>query len=335
MDLNFMIGPLIGQLSTNGTLLRSPFRFRFVSFWLMQTTSPPTNFAAPVFLPAPRLQTIVDSAVQKALAQFAPLHLQADQLAVTLVDLHDLNRPERASYRGTERIYPASVVKSFYLMAAHRWMEDGRLADTEELRRALRDMIVDSFNEPTGYVLDLLTGTTSGPELSPAEFAAWFEKRNTVNRYFISLGYENINLNRKTWCEGPYGREKQLANQPPPDHRNWLTTDATARLFTDIVTGRAVTSERSRQMLELHARQPFDPEGNGQSREYTGAVLPSGTKLWSKAGWMSEVRHDAAYVELPTGEKFILATFTVGHSKDKEIIPAVAKTIIEGLRAGQ
>ena len=27
-------------------------------------------------------------------------------------------------------------------------------------------MIVDSLNEPTGYVLDLLTGTTSGPELS-------------------------------------------------------------------------------------------------------------------------------------------------------------------------
>ena len=298
----------------------------------MQIAPSQASFVAPVFHPSPRLQTIVDRAVQQALAQFAPLHLQADQLAITLVDLRDPDHPKRASYRGAERIYPASVVKSFYLMAAQRWMEDGKLADTEELRRALRDMIVDSYNEPTGYVLDLLTGTTSGPELSPAEFAAWFEKRNAANRYFASLGYENINLNRKTWCEGPYGREKQLANQPPPDHRNWLTTDATARLFTEIVTGRAVTLERSRQMLALHARQPFDPEGNGQSREYTGAVLPPGSKLWSKAGWMSEVRHDAAYVELPTGEKFILVTFTVEHSKDKEIIPAVAKSVIEGLR---
>lgn len=289
--------------------------------------------AAPAFQQSLRLQAIVDRAVQQALTQFTPLQLHPDQLAVTLVDLRDPNLPERASYRGTERIYPASVVKSFYLMAAHRWMEDGKLADTEELRRALRDMIVDSYNEPTGYVLDLLTDTTSGPELSPAEFAAWFEKRNAVNRYFASLGYEKINLNRKTWCEGPYGREKQLANQPPPDHRNWLTTDATARLFWEMVTGRAVTPERSRRMLELHERQPFDPNSNGQSREYTGAVLPPGAKLWSKAGWMSEVRHDAAYVELPTGEKFILVTFTVGHSKDKEIVPAVAKTVIEGLRS--
>ena len=301
----------------------------------MQSVLPQTHRAAPAFQPSPRLQTIVARAVRQALAQFAPLHLQPEQLAITLVDLRDPSQPERASYRGTERIYPASVVKSFYLMAAHRWAEDGKLADTEELRRAMRDMIVDSFNEPAGYVLDLLTDTTSGPELSPAELNAWFDKRNAVNRYFSSLGYEKINLNRKTWGEGPYGREKQLANQPPPDHRNWLTTDATARLFTEIVTGRAVTPERSGQMLALHKRQPFDPDGNGQSREYTGAVLPPGSKLWSKAGWMSEVRHDAAYVELPTGEKFILVTFTVGHSKDKGIIPAVAKMVIESLRAGQ
>ncbi|MGC3961391.1 MAG: serine hydrolase [Verrucomicrobiota bacterium] len=297
----------------------------------MQSASPQTNFVAPAFRPSPRLQTIVDRTVQQALAQFAPLQLQAAQLAITLVDLRDPNHPEHASYRGTERIYPASVVKSFFLQAVHRWLEDGKLADTEELRRAMHDMIVHSYNEPTGYVLDLLTGTTSGPELSPAEFNAWFEKRNTVNRYFSTLGYEKINLNRKTWCEGPYGREKQLANQAPPDHRNWLTTDATARLFTEMVTGRAVTPERSRQMLELHTRRPFDSEADVQSREYTGAVLLPGSKLWSKAGWMSEVRHDAAYVELPTGEKFILVTFTVGHSKDKEIIPTVAKAVITGL----
>lgn len=300
----------------------------------MPTVPPPPNPAAPAFQPSARLQGIVDRAVQRALAQFAPVQLQGDQIAITLIDLREPNAPERASYRGHERIYPASVVKSFYLMAAQRWLEDGRLVDTEELRRALRDMIVDSYNEATGYVLDLLTGTTSGPELPPAEFNSWFEQRNAVNRYFASLGYQHINLNRKTWCEGPYGREKQLASQPPPDHRNWLTTDATARLFTEMVTNRAVTPERSRQMLALHERQPFDPEGNGQSREYTGAVLPPGAKLWSKAGWMSEVRHDAASVELPTGEKFILVTFTVGQAKEKDIIPAIADSVMQGLRAG-
>ena len=85
---------------------------------------------------------------------------------MTLIDLRDAEKPVQASYRGGEQIYPASVIKLFYLVAAHRWMEDGKLQDTEELRRAMRDMIVDSGNEPTHYIVDLLTGTTSGPELS-------------------------------------------------------------------------------------------------------------------------------------------------------------------------
>jgi beta-lactamase class A len=292
---------------------------------------PQPHPSALAFRSSARLQAIVTDAVQATLTQFAPLHLQPDQLAVTLVDLLHPDQPERASYRGTERIYPASIIKTFYLVAAHHWLETGKLADTEELRRALHDMIVHSYNEPTGYVLDLLTDTTSGPELAPADFAAWFAKRNVVNHYFACLGYEHINANRKTWCEGPYGREKQLADQAPPDHRNWLTTDATARLFTEIVTGRAVTPERSRQMLALHERQPFDPHANVQSREYIGAVLPPGAKLWSKAGWTSKVRHDAAYVELPTGAKIILVIFTTGHSKEKEIIPALAKRVLAGL----
>jgi beta-lactamase class A len=301
-------------------------------FAAVQPARSQTNQAPLEFQSSPRLQKIVDAAVQGALQQFAPQNLQSNELAVTLVDLNDTARPAWASYRGDERVYPASVIKMFYLVAAHRWMEDGKLKDTEELRRAMRDMIVDSYNEATGYVLDLLTETTSGAELPPAEFEAWVAKRQAVNHYFTSLGYQNINVNRKTWCEGPYGREKQLANQPPPDNRNWLTTEATARLFTEIVAGRTVTPERSRQMMQLHERQPFDANGNVQSREYTGAVLPPGAKLWSKAGWTSEVRHDAAYVELPSGERFMLVTFTVGHSKEKEIVPTVARVVLTGLR---
>lgn len=297
---------------------------------MAQDTSGPLEFRA-----SPRLQAIVAEATQSALQQFAPQRLQSNELAITLVDLRETARPEWASYRGAERFYPASVIKLFYLVAAQRWLEEGKLKDTAELRRALRDMIVDSYNEATGYVVDVLTETTSGPELPPAEFAAWFARRQAVNHYFTTLGYQHINVNRKTWCEGPYGREKQLADQPPPDNRNWLTTEATARLLAGIVTERAVTPERSRQMRALLERQPFRPDGDVQSREYTGAALPPGSKLWSKAGWTSEVRHDAAYVELPTGERFILVTFTTGHSKDKEIIPAVARAVLAGWRAGK
>src|SRR5262245_5878680 len=144
-----------------------------------------------------RLQQLVDQGVSQTIEKFADKKLETNQIAVTLVDLTDPQKPVQAGYRGSEQIYPASVIKLFYLVAAHRWMEDGKLKDTEELRRAMRDMIVDSYNEATGYIVDSLTGTTSGPELSPGEMDEWYLKRNAVNRYFASLGYTNINVNRK------------------------------------------------------------------------------------------------------------------------------------------
>lgn len=277
---------------------------------------------------SPDLQALVDRAVATTLEKFAGKNLQADDLAVTLIDLRDAARPAQASYRGDTPIYPASVVKLFYLAAAHQWMADGRLADTPELRRAMSDMIVHSYNEATHYVVDLLTGTTSGPELPEAELREWFDKRDAVNRHFASLGYTGINANKKPWCEGPYGRETQAIKAFDPK-RNALTTDATARLMTEIVTGKAVSPQRSAEMMELLKRDPADEKD--RQAQFTGPALPKGAKLWSKAGWTSQTRHDAACVELPDGRKFVLVIFTVDHAGEKEIIPAVARTIVEGL----
>lgn len=100
-------------------------------------------------------QALVDSTVAAALEKFAGKKLQSNQLALTCIDLRAADKPVQASYRGDAPIYPASVVKLFYLVAAHRWLEDGKIKDTEELRRAMRDMIVDSGNDPTHYIVDL------------------------------------------------------------------------------------------------------------------------------------------------------------------------------------
>lgn len=326
------------SLSLNGSLLaQSPVAAPDPAASIMTKTSLE-------LLCTPRVQKIVDRAVESALAQFAERKLGRDQMAVTLVDLSGAERNpastgplrlEQGSYRGLEQIYPASVVKLFYLVAIHQWMEDGRVEDTPEVRRAMRDMIVESYNEATGYLVDLLTGTTSGPELPPAELEEWYEKRNAVNRYFSSLGYERINVNRKPWCEGPYGREMQSVKAHVPNHRNWLTTDATARLLTEIVTGRAVTAQRSSEMMELLKRDPFAESGDNQARSYTGLALKPGARLWSKAGWTSQTRHDAAYVELPDGSRFVLVVFTVDHANEREIIPAVARGVIKGLSQGR
>jgi beta-lactamase class A len=280
---------------------------------------------------SPEIQSVVDEAAREALRKFADKKLTKEQLAITLIDLRDPAHPTQGSFRGGERIYPASVVKLFYLTYAHRLMEDGKVQDTEELRRAMRDMIVESYNDATGYVLDVITDTTSGRELAPAEMKKWQQKRDAVNRYFASLGYTNINTNQKTFCEDAYGRE-HFSRGKDGENRNKLTTDAVARLLAEIATGRAVTSARSTQMMELlkrdYAGESKDPDD--QAHGFTGIALKdfSGARLWSKAGWTSTTLHDATYIELPNGARFVLVTFTENQANERDIIPTVARVVL-------
>ena len=281
------------------------------------------------------LQGLVNRAAKTTLDRFAGKKLQENELSITLIDLRDSNHPVTASFHGNERIYPASVVKLFYLVAVHRWLEDKKIEQTPELTRAVRDMIVDSSNEATQYVVDVLTHTTAGYELPPKEMEEWQYQRNAVNRYFSSLGYTNINVNQKTFCEDAYGRER-VSRGPNGENRNKLTTDATARLMMEIVTGKAANATRTAAMMELLKRdytgQSSDPDDQG--RGFTGIALQgrAGFRVWSKAGWTSTTRHDVAYIETPDGAKFVLATFTTNHANEREIIPTVARVVIDGLK---
>ena len=286
----------------------------------------------------PSLQEVLDRAAKTTLERFAAKKLEEKELSITLIDMRDPQRPVTASFRGNERIYPASVVKLFYLVAAHRWLEDRTIKQTPELNRALRDMIVDSSNEATQYVLDVLTHTTSGYELPAKEMEEWQYKRNAINRYFSGLGYTNINVNQKTFCEDAYGRER-VSRGPNGENRNKLTTDATARLMMEIVTGKVANPARTALMMDLLKREytGTSSDADNQGLGFTGIALKGveGARLWSKAGWTSTTRHDVAYIELPDGRKFVLATFTSNHSNEREIIPTVARAVMEGLKDSQ
>jgi hypothetical protein len=160
----------------------------------------------------------------------------------------------------------------------------------------------------------------------------WSEKRNAINRYFASLGYQNINVNQKTWDDAPFGRDKQFLGDKLTN-RNMLTTDATARLLEEIATGRAVTPDRSRQMMELlHRDTTAKRRGDDQATDFTGRSLSAGDKLWSKAGWTSTTRHDAAYIETTDGLKVVIVVFTLNHANEREIIPTVVRSVLSQMR---
>ena len=280
------------------------------------------------------LQDLVNRTAHSTLEKFADKRLEEKQLSITLINLRNPNKPVMASFRGNERTYPASVVKLFYLAATERWIEEKKVQESPELVRAVRDMIVDSSNEATQYVVDVITHTTGGYELPAKEMEEWQYQRNAVNRYYAAMGYQNINVNQKTFCEDAYGRER-VSRGTKGENRNGLTTDATARLLMEIVTGKAAGPQRTSLMMDLLKRDfsGTSKDNDDQGHGFSGIALRdhAGARLWSKAGWTSTTRHDAAYIEMPDGNKFVLVTFTTDHANERDVIPSVANAIIEGL----
>ncbi len=282
------------------------------------------------------LKAVLDAAIAAGLSKYPAGTYKEQQLSAAVIDLADAEHPTRADYLGEAQFYPASVVKLFYVAALERQLEDGKITMSPELGRGVRDMIVDSSNEATQYILDVLTGTSSGAELPQKEFDEWQFKRNRVNRYFATMGYTNINVNQKTFCEDAYGIEQQ-SRKYKGENRNMLTANATARLMAEIVLGRIAGPERTAHALGLLRRDPFAKgEAEDQAHGFTGKMLidrnMTDAKLWSKAGWTSKARHDVAYVETADGLKFVVAIFTEDHANERELIPAIAGSIIDGMR---
>jgi beta-lactamase class A len=328
-------------------LINAVFGFALICLFLIETgaqttaktaeIAAPKNYRAIVPENSPQLQTLLNRAVGEMLNSYPPRGFKSDDVSAVLIDLRDAANPRSANFRGEAVVYPASVVKMFYMAALERQLEDGKIKTSPELERGLKDMIVDSSNEATQYILDVLTGTSSGAEMPAAEFTEWSFKRNTVNRFYSSLGYEKINVNQKTHCEDAYGREQQFRNYKG-ENRNMLTTTATARLLAEIVTGRIVAPDRTRTMMDLMRRDAFAPskDPDNQANGFTGKALierkMTDARLWSKAGWTSKSRHDAAYVETADGLKFVLVVFTENHANEQAPIPTIAGKIIDGLK---
>lgn len=251
--------------------------------------------------------------------------LTADNLALSVIDLTKSDAPIRADYHGDASFYPASLVKLFFMVET---FHQGKFSP--EIERALREMIWVSDNDAAAFLLDILTDTSSGSELEGRALEDFIDRRRKLNRYFGTLGYD-ISAMIKPWSFGPFGRDMQIMGENRVN-RNRASANSFASLILWIVHRHALSPQASDAMMALLERPLFPPRPNeNQVKEFFGESLPPGTKLWSKEGDTSEVRHDAAYIELPSGARFVLVTFTSDHATEREIIPTVARVVIEGI----
>lgn len=269
----------------------------------------------------PSLAAKLRHAVEESLKQFPKL--KAEDLAISIVDVTNPSMIFRADYQGEVSFYPASVIKLFF-MADTYLQNKQNLGDVD---RALKEMIVVSDNDATAYLVDILAGTEGVTQLEGRALRRYIERRRDINRHFARYGYD-IGAMMKPWSFGPYGRDRQVLGTNR-ENRNRLTANATAALLLWIALRRAPSSDDMLKLLE----RPLAParEDENQVKAFIGEALPAGSRLWSKAGWTSEVRHDAAYVELPDGKKMVVVIFSRGTAPDTTLIPAITRNVLTEL----
>ncbi len=244
-----------------------------------------------------------------------------------------------ASWRGDQLRQPGSLVNLVYMVACEAWLQRQLLRDEPELRRAMAAMVkqAPSAHGATGLIVDLLSGTTSGPSLPEDRFNQWKSQRELVNHWLESLGWPELmgwKACQKTWVDGPYGRELDF-HRADQSHRNLVTTNGTARLFEAVMAGSIISPPACRRMQSLLER----PLGDSTTKttctsEVAGFIAPGiapHLRIWGKANWMGEASHGAAYVETEGGAPMLLIVLSEGETcpRQEELLPEIAGSLIK------
>jgi len=270
--------------------------------------------------PSPELQGFLDRTIDARLAVDPPLRRAA--MRVALLDLsHD--PPRLAQRHGHTPIYPASVVKFVYLMAAYAFQEQGRLQIDAALDALLTEMIRVSSNQATQGVVARVTDTAPGPELAPEAYAVFKQRRLTVNAWLRSLGIDDLHCANPTYDGGGdlFGRDAQFlrdhavagalpARGDQYSNRNAMTAVGTAELLALLATDRALSPADSQIVRQRMRRDPTE-QRHLAARIAGGAARIPGLAVYAKSGTWGPIYADAGIVRHEsTGRQFAVAVFT-------------------------
>ena len=239
-------------------------------------------------------------------------------------------------FNNNKSIYPASIVKLVYGLAIYKWIAQDKLIFNQQIDNAVYKMLQNSSNDATSFIVDSLTGTSSGASLEGGIWENWKYQRQIINDWLRSINWNELkgfNCCQKTWEDEPYGREKDFYGNGN-ENRNIMTTEGTGRLFEEIMKNINYVKENVnlKKHLSRNLKKEFytsDP--NNQVEGFLGEGLPDYVPFWSKAGLMSKVRHDAAWWTNNDSSQTLLIVFgnNTEFVHDKSIFPIISKTIYE------
>lgn len=243
---------------------------------------------------------------------------------IAVIDIPVEGPPRLGQWKGDSPVYPASVPKFAYLMAAFAWRDQGRLEIDAAFDRELRAMVYASSNRATQKVVARLTETEPGPRLEPAAYREFRDKRLAVKRWLAGLGITDLHLVHPTYDGGGdlYGREVQFLQDPDvagslPNqtgayrNRQAMTAVGTAKLLALLATDRALSQQSSAEVRERMRRDP-DKQPYLRHRIAGGASHMPGLEVFAKTGTWGPIHADAGIVRHPSGHQLVIVVFLRG-----------------------
>jgi hypothetical protein len=289
------------------------------------------------------LQTFLDTTIESLRGDDARLREQT--IRVSLIDLPVAGRPRLAHWYGDSPVYPASVPKFAYLMAAYAWRDQGRLEIDNVFDRQLHEMIYHSSNRACQSVFRRLTATEAGPRLEPGDYHDFVLRRHAVKRWLQELGIEDLHLVHPTYDGGGdlHGRDVQFLEDDTIDgclpdqkgpyfNRQAMTANGTAKLLALLAEDLALSPESS---AEVRERMRRDPRRQPYLRQRIagGADPRSGDlEVFSKTGTWGPIFADAGIIRHASGHQLAVVAFLEGEPAYRgPFIAKLAKTVVERL----
>lgn len=307
------------------------------------------NFRTPPeFKQNQELQTIVNNVVNLAADRGFP----TKSLSITLIDA---KTGEIAGYQQETLKYPASVAKMFWMVFLYAQIANGVWSDEAGFYPYIARMIQESDNEAASFIVDKISDTEFEHRLDNEEFETWRKKREQVTHFFEHAGYEGINLTHKTYpiaslkLLGPKGSEVRIRKNPddPKDpFRNEITTFHSARLIYEMCyLQQAISPEISQKMCGWLKRDLNPEVWKNQQQGFNPIVgflgqslADTGVNFYSKAGWTTGTRQEAALVATPDGKNIYILAIGADDSmyaKDWQIYPKMSRFVYEQMMARQ
>jgi beta-lactamase class A len=303
---------------------------------------PSTPFLASIQQPA-ELQSFLDGSIEDLRSDDARLRKQT--IRVSLIDLPVEGEAQLAHWNGDSPVYPASVPKFVYLMAAYAWRDEGRLEIDSVLDRQLQAMIYHSSNRAAQSVVRRLTATEAGPRLEAEDYDDFVRRRHAVKRWLQELGIEDLHLVHPTYDGNGdlHGRDAQFledetvegglpGQRGPYFNRQAMTANGTAKLLALLAEDLALSPKSSAEVRERMRRDPRR-QPYLRKRIAGGADPRSGDlEVFSKTGTWGPIFADAGIVRHASGHQFVVVAFLEGQPAYRgSFIAKLTRTAVEKL----